>query len=64
MFLTFSEACEHLRVSPETLRGLIKRGEIEAHKSGTGGRTSAYRISIESVNAWIERNTIKPITKP
>lgn len=62
MFLTFKEACDHLRISHETLRKLIKDGEIEAHKIGTG-RTSHYRISIDAVNAYIERNTIKPVSQ-
>ena len=62
MVLTFKEACEHLRISHETLRKLIKDGEIKAVKAG-GGRTSPYRISIESLNEYIERNTIKPVAR-
>lgn len=62
MFLTFKEACDHLRISHETLRKLIKDGEIEAHKNGTG-ITSHYRISIDSVNAYIARHTIKPVSR-
>lgn len=62
MFLTFREACEHLRMSPEPLRKLIKSGEIEAYKIGKG-RTSHYRISVDSINAYIERVTIKPVSR-
>jgi excisionase family DNA binding protein len=55
MFLTFTEAREQLRVSRETLRKLIKTGEIAAHKNGEGGRTSHYRIDPASVSAYIKR---------
>ena len=62
MFLTFKEACEHLRISHETLRKLIKDGEISALKAGAA-RNSHYRISIDSLNEYIERNTIRPVAR-
>ena len=64
MFLTFTEAREQLRVSPETLRRLIKSGEVTAHKNGRGGRTSHYRVDASSVRDYIERRSaqaVKPV---
>jgi excisionase family DNA binding protein len=61
MFLTFAEACDHIRVSPETLRKLLKSGEIKAHKNGTGGRTSHYRIDRASLDAYIEQRSARAV---
>jgi excisionase family DNA binding protein len=61
MFLTFAEACEYIRVSPETLRKLIKTGEIKAHKNGTGGRTSHYRIDRASLDAYTEHRSARTV---
>ena len=58
MYLSAAEACERLRVSRETLRKLIKSGDLKAHKVGTG-RTSPYRISEEEAEAYIDRQTVK-----
>lgn len=58
MYLSAAEACERLRVSRETLRKLIKSGQLRAHKVGDG-RTSPYRISEEEASAYIERQTEK-----
>jgi excisionase family DNA binding protein len=42
--VTVQEAAEHLRVHPETIRRMIKRGEISAVKVG-----SVYRISADDL---------------
>lgn len=42
--LTVQEAAEHLRVHPETIRRMIKRGDISAVKIG-----SVYRVSVDVV---------------
>ena len=58
MYLTAAEACERLRVSHETLRKLIKSGDLKAHKVGPG-RTSPYRISEEDADAYIKQQTVQ-----
>lgn len=57
MYLTFAEACERLRVSPETLRRVITSGLLEAHKVAEG-RTSPYRISEQAIGDYIKRQTV------
>ena len=63
MFLSVPEACEHLRISRTTLTKLLAEGEIEGHRTGDSLK-SRWRISIESINAYIERKTIKPVGRP
>jgi excisionase family DNA binding protein len=55
MYLTRAEACERLNVSRETLRKLIKSGELKAHKT-SAGRTSPYRISEEAIRDYVKRH--------
>lgn len=59
MYLSAAEARERLHVSRETLRKLIKSGDLKAHKV-SGGRTSPYRISEEAVADYIEHRTVRP----
>jgi excisionase family DNA binding protein len=42
--MTVREAAEQLRVHPETIRRMIKRGEISAVKVG-----SVYRVSVDDL---------------
>lgn len=42
--LTPTEAAERLRVHPEQVRTLIRRGQIEAVNVGTGPKRPLYRI--------------------
>ena len=58
MYLTFAEACERLRLSPEPVRKLIKTGQLKAAKVGDA-RTSPYRISEEAIAEYLERQTAK-----
>ena len=63
MYLSAPEACEHLRISRETLTNLIKSGQLTAMKTGPSPK-SRWRISVDSINEYIERNTIKPVDRP
>lgn len=57
--LTSAEARERLRVSRFTLEALIRTGEIEAFKTGSAPN-SHFRITEESVDAYLERHKIVP----
>lgn len=61
-YLTSAEAQASLRLSRDMVERLIKTGELEAFKAGTGGRTSPYRISEKSVQAYIRRKTVQAAT--
>ena len=50
--LTTHEVAEALRVSPETIRNLIARGELSACRIGR-----VYRVPRESVEQLVERTT-------
>ena len=60
MYLTFTEACERLRLSHETVRRLIKSGLLEAHKAGPA-INSHYRISEQAISEYIERQTAEAV---
>lgn len=57
--LTSAEARERIGISRPTLEALIKAGEIEAIKTGDAPN-SHYRITEESVDAYIERHRVVP----
>lgn len=59
MYLTTPQACERLGISRETLRKLIKSGEIEATRTKPG-RYGHLRIKSESIDALLERNVVAP----
>jgi excisionase family DNA binding protein len=54
--LTATQTCERLGVSRETLRKLIKSGELRAMKIGPE-RAAHWRISEEAVADYIKRRT-------
>ena len=58
--LTSAEARARLRVSRFTLEALIRTGEIEAFKTGDAPN-SHFRISEESVDAYLERHKVVPV---
>lgn len=58
MYLTAAEARKRLGVSRETLRKLIKSGQLKAHKV-SDGRTSPYRVSEDEIAAYTERQSAK-----
>jgi len=53
--VTIIEAASMLAVTPLTIRRAIKSGKIKAMQIQANGR---YRIPIEEVDAFIERNSI------
>lgn len=57
VYLTAAETCERLRIGRETLRALIKSGQLTAHKV-SDGRTSPYRISAVDLADYIRRQTL------
>lgn len=58
MLLNLEEAAAKLRISAEAVRLEIKAGRIKAMKAGPG-RTSPWRISEESLAAYIAEQTVK-----
>jgi len=47
--MTVEEAADVLRVHPNTIRSLIKAGDLPARKVGVG-----WRISHKAVERWLE----------
>lgn len=56
--LTFTEACRELRVSPKTLRKIIRAGNIEASKIGEGRWGGEYRIDEQAVADYLKRSVV------
>lgn len=54
--LTATQACERLAVSRDTLRKLIKSGDLRAMKVGPGANAH-WRISEEAIADYIRRRT-------
>ena len=54
--LTATQACERLGVSRETLRKLIKSGDLRAMKVGPGAHAH-WRISEDALADYIRRRT-------
>jgi len=46
-----SEVAEHLRVSEEHVRDLIRRGGLKAYKEG---RRGGYRVTMDGVQDYIQ----------
>jgi excisionase family DNA binding protein len=53
--LTPTEAAERLRVHPEQVRNLIRRGQIEAVNVGTGPKRPLYRIPPKAIDTFLSR---------
>jgi excisionase family DNA binding protein len=58
--LTSAEARSRIGVSRAKLEALIREGEIEAIKTGSAPN-SHYRISEESLAAYIERHKVPAV---
>lgn len=61
-YLTPPEIAKLLRVSHEKLIGWIRRGELAAVNVGNGTRPR-FRISQESLDAFLRRREVQPIPK-
>jgi excisionase family DNA binding protein len=59
MYLTTNEALEYMGISRETLRKLIKSGELRASKVGDG-RNSPIRISKDAIKDYMDRHAVQP----
>jgi excisionase family DNA binding protein len=59
MYLSSKQARERMGVSRETLRTLIKSGELKASKVGHG-RTSPLRISEQAIEDYMEAQAVQP----
>lgn len=53
-YLTVREVAEQLRVHPETVRTMTRRGELPGFKIGSGSR-AAYRFDPVQIDATVER---------
>jgi excisionase family DNA binding protein len=58
--LTSAQVREHLGIGRDKLRELITTGELEAIKMGDA-HSAPYRISEESLAAYIERRKVQPV---
>jgi excisionase family DNA binding protein len=59
MYLSSRETQKRMGISRETLRKLIRSGELKAHKVGTG-RTSPIKVSEASIEDYMERHVVVP----
>ena len=60
MFLTVAEVAERLGVSRDTVKRMVKDGELSAVKGAASN--SWFRISEESFAAWVAAHTVQPTT--
>jgi excisionase family DNA binding protein len=63
--LTPAEVAEKLRVTPEQIRSLIRKGRISATNVGTGSKRPLYRISQKAFDDFLihGRQPIQPMQK-
>ena len=54
--LTFAEVCDQLRLTPKTLRKLIRSGDLKAIRVGGNG---AYRIAEEDLADYKDRQAVE-----
>lgn len=55
--LTVKEAAEKLRCHPETVRELLRRGDLEGIKYSSAGRRGVWKISEKAIDAFLNRHT-------
>lgn len=61
--LNVRELAEMLRVSRRTIETWVRQKRIPYVKLGTVGRSSLVRFRLESINAWIDAQEVKPEDK-
>ncbi|MFU7558774.1 helix-turn-helix domain-containing protein [Stieleria sp. JC731] len=59
-FLTPSEIAKLLKVSPETVIGWIRNGELRAVNVGSGTRRSRFRVSRENLDEFLCLREVQP----
>jgi excisionase family DNA binding protein len=53
-YLTTQEAAEILKVTPQTIMNMVRRGQLRGKKVGVGGISSPWRIPKEEVIRYVE----------
>jgi len=53
--LTPNEVAEHLQVTAEQVRSLIRKGQLAACNAGTGKKRPLYRITQQALNDFLLR---------
>jgi excisionase family DNA binding protein len=62
-FLTTQESAEILKVTPQTVMSMVRRGQLRGKKVGVGGVSSPWRIVKEDVVRYAESETEKSSVK-
>lgn len=64
-FLTPDEVAAKLRVTPEQVRSLIRKGILQAINVSAGGKRPLYRIPPEALRDFVNRgcNPAEPVSK-
>ena len=62
-FLTTQEAAEILKVTPQTVMSMVRRGQLRGKKVGVGGVSSPWRIVKEDIVRYAESETEKSSIK-
>ena len=62
-FLTTQEAAEILKVTPQTVMSMVRRGQLTGKKVGVGGVSSPWRIVKKDVVRYAESETEKSSVK-
>ena len=53
-YLTTQEAADILKVTPQTVMNMIRRGQIRGKKVGSGGISSPWRISKREIIKYLD----------
>jgi len=53
-YLTTQEASEILKVTPQTIMNMVRRGQLRGKKVGVGGISSPWRIPKEDIVKYVE----------
>ena len=62
-YLTTQEAADILKVTPQTVMNMVRRGQLRGKKVGVGGISSPWRIVKEDVVGYVESETEKSSVK-
>lgn len=62
-YLTTQEAADILKVTPQTVMNMVRRGQLRGKKVGVGGISSPWRIVKEDIVKYVESETEKSSVK-